>query len=118
MPNPLSTDLRERIAKEFELGELTSEKIAEKFSVSMRTIMRLRKSHFTEGHVRAKESPRNTGNTKIKDLEAFSKFVIENPDLYQEEIAQKFGVSQATICNMLAKLKITRKKTYTYKEKN
>jgi len=52
------------------------------------------------------------------DPEALKAHVEAHPDAYQHEIAEAFGVKQPTICVRLKKLKITRKKTVLYQERN
>ena len=42
----------------------------------------------------------------------------DNPDLFHHELAILFGCTEESICLMLKRLKITRKKTLTYSEKS
>ena len=46
------------------------------------------------------------------DPDKLSKYVTENPDAYQHEIAAAFGVRLFAIQKALKRLKITRKKNY------
>ena len=117
MPNPLSMDLRKRIVKEIDDGIFNLTEISKKFEVSYPTVIRLNSLYKKQGHVIPKPTPRNTGNTKIKDLKALEEFVIKNPNLYQAEVAKKFDVAQSTICSMLKKLNISRKKKLLHTKK-
>ena len=83
-------------------SELSIQKLADKFEISTRTIQDWIKGNFPKGK-------RNKPNTKL-DLECLKKEVLEYPDAYQSERADRLGVSKSCIWYNLRKLAITYKK--------
>ncbi|CAK0771903.1 hypothetical protein CCP3SC5AM1_760001 [Gammaproteobacteria bacterium] len=97
-----SLDFRKRI---FELKEkelLTYNEVATRFGIGMSTLMRWSKKLEPQ-------LTRNKPATKI-DMEALKKDIVEFPDAYQYERAERFGVSQRGIGKALKRLGISLKK--------
>lgn len=97
-----SLDYRKRVFKIKDKEKLTYKEVAQRFAVGIATLFRWKK----------KLEPQKTRNkpaTKI-DMEALSKDVEDYPDLYQEERAEKFGVSQRAIGYALKRLNLSYKK--------
>lgn len=97
-----SLDFRQQVFKTKQKEGLTFEEVSERFGVPMRTLFRWQK------RIEPK-TKRNKPSTKV-DMEALRKDVEENPDHFQYERAEKFGVSQSTIFYALKRLEISYKK--------
>ena len=52
------------------------------------------------------------------DLDCLAAMITERPTAYPSELAVPLGVSKATVCRGLKALKITRKKSMIYREKD
>ena len=97
-----SLDFRRRVLLLKEEQKLTFKETSERFAVDIRTLFRWQK----------RLEPKTTKNkpaTKI-DMQALEEDVEKNPDRFQYERAQDYGVSQAAIFYALKRLKISRKK--------
>ncbi len=77
-------------------------KVAERFGIGKQTVYNWSKRLEEKGQRKRKP-------TKI-DMDLLRKDIIENPDAYQYERAQKFGVTQMGIWHALRRLKVTYKK--------
>lgn len=85
-----------------EKEKLTFVQTAARFGVGIASLMRWSKNI----HPLTK---RNKPATKI-DMHALEKDLLDSPDDYQTERAQRFGVSQKGICSALKRLGFSRKK--------
>ncbi|QXD13704.1 helix-turn-helix domain-containing protein [Rhodocaloribacter litoris] len=112
----LSPDLRERIVKAYLNGEGSQKHIAQRFSVSQRTVRRLVKLYRSTGSLLPRT--RFNGRSPIlgpQDRQWLLQLFKENPDLTQEQLAHRLTeagrpVSQQTVSRALKRLGITRKK--------
>lgn len=97
-----SLDFRKQVFKVQKKENLSDQEVSIRFGISSRSLQRWKKrlEPITK---------RNKPATKI-NMEAFKKDVEENPDSYQYERAQKFGVSESAIYYALKRLKISNKK--------
>jgi len=82
---------------------------AEVFKVSTTTLQKWKSQLNETGTLAPKE---RKGTWRKIDPDKLRKFVAENPDAYQHEIAAEFGVRLYAIQRALKRLKITRKKNY------
>lgn len=116
MVTPISLDLRERIIVAYEEGD-TQDEIADRFLVSQATVSRIIRLFESQGHV----VPQKPGGKKPiineEDYPFIKAIVNERPDMSLTEIAEKVSVglgkpllSQPTICRVLKKLNLKRKK--------
>jgi len=92
----------------------TQKEAAETFKVSTSTIWEW-KSKLNETGTLAPEKRKETWR-KV-DPDKLRKFVDENPDAFQYEIAAAFGVRLFAIQKALKRLKITRKKNHALQGK-
>ena len=97
-----STDFRQQALKIKAQDNLSFEATAKRFGIGKASLVRWSKQ------IEAKKT-RNKPATKI-DMEALRQDVELNPDAYQYERAERFGVSQTGICYALKRLGISRKK--------
>ena len=97
-----SLDFRQHVFKVKQKEKLTFQELSDRFSIPIRTLFRWQQ------RIEPK-TKRNKPPTKI-DMEALSKDVKENPDLYQYERAKTFGVSQSAIYYALKRLNISNEK--------
>ena len=103
---------RERVIEYMREGH-TEKETAATFKVSTSTIWKW-KSKLNETGTLAPKKRKETWR-KI-DPDKLRKYVDENPDAYQREIAEYFGVRLYAVQKALKRLKITRKKNTLYKE--
>ncbi len=115
-----SMDLRERIARACDAGELTREEIAERFSVSTTFIRRLLGHRERTGslaprpHAGGFESAVGEGERGV-----LRGLVKEQPDATLAELRDRLAgrtgvsVSVARVCQVLQELKLPRKKSRT-----
>ena len=101
-----SKDLREQAVRYRKAGHSAVE-TAEAFGTSDDTIYRWEKQFDDTGDLSTKK--RSVRHSKIAPDE-LRKYVEENPDKMQTEIAEHFSVTPAAICKRLKQLRITRKK--------
>ena len=87
-----------------EKEKLSFKKVAERFCVGVASVMRWSKNPKPLKN-------RNKPATKI-DMEALKKDIETNPDSYQYERAQRFGVTQTGIWHAFKRLKVTYKKNF------
>ena len=85
----------------------TDKETAATFKVSTFTIWKWKSKLKESGTLEAKK--RENKWRKI-DPEKLQKYIDENPDAYQREMAEAFGVCLSSIQKALQRLKITRKK--------
>ncbi len=97
-----SLDFRKQVFKVKEKNNFTFEETSEHFGITIRTLFRWSKR--LEPKLK-REKPA----TKV-DMKRLEQDVKKNPDAYQYERAQKFGVTQSTIYYALQRLGISVKK--------
>jgi transposase len=117
MPAPYSTDLRERVIRCYEQGELGQEAVAKRFSVSVRTFKRWWKRYET---ARTIAPARLGGRRKPKVEEArreqIGVWLQEKSDLTLRELCQRYkehvgvSMSHSAMARGLKRLKVSRKK--------
>jgi len=99
---------RQRAVEHWDAGS-TKRATAETFKVSPTTLQTWKSQLKETGDLAPKK--RKEYWKKI-DPEKLRRYVEENPDAYQEEIAEAFGVSKSAIQKALKRLKITHKKNH------
>ena len=104
-----SIDFRRQALKIKAQDKLSFEATAKRFGIGKASIVRWSKQ------IEAKKT-RNTPASKI-DMYALRQDVELNPDAYQYERAERFGVSQTGICYALKRLGISRKKKHSHIQK-
>ena len=97
-----SLDFRMKILSVKEKENLSFRKAAKRFGVGVATLIRWSKNPKPLMN-------RNKSATKI-DMEALKKDIQDNPDSYQYERAQRFGVSQNAIWHAMKRLNVSYKK--------
>jgi transposase len=97
-----SLDFRRRVFELKEKEGLTFEQTSQKFAIGIKTLFRWQKCLEPC-------TKRQKPATKI-DMEALKRDVIEHPDDYQWERAERFKVSESAIRYALKRLKVTYKK--------
>ena len=97
-----SLDFRKQVFKVKEKNNFTFEQTAEHFGITIRTLFRWKNN--PEPKLK-REKPA----TKV-DMKLLEQDVKKNPDAYQYERAEKFGVTQSTIYYALKRLGISVKK--------
>ena len=102
MTYPLT--FRQHVLRVKEQEDLTYAETAERFRIGIASLMRWAKRIEPC-------SERNRPTTKI-DMAALARDVAQNPDAYQYERAQRFGVSKSGISSALKRLQISRKKDF------
>ena len=119
MPQPYSTDLRERVLVACERGDGSQVDIAHRFQVCPATVSNWRRQEREEG--RRAPKPHSGGVPSRLDaaaLEVLRQLVIEDNDAllreYRERLAERTGVTVclAVICEALKRLKLRPKKIY------
>lgn len=113
-----SIDLREKVVKVYEQGDISIRKLASQFDVSKAFVQRMLKQKRTEGHLQ----PRKQGGTMKSSLEGYSpqlaQMVEKYPDATLAEYCQYWGeahgqwFSISTMCRALQKQQLTRKKRH------
>jgi transposase len=112
MRKPYSLDLKEK-ALALVAKNMSKEEVAKLLEVGRDTVFRWAKRKRETGSLVAK--PIKGRTPKITDLENFKKFVDENKNLTQEEMARKYGsVSKDAIGRTLRKIGYSRKKRVIY----
>ena len=97
-----SLNFRMKVLSVKQKENLSFRKVGKRFNVGVASVMRWSK--------RLKPlSRRNKPATKI-DMSALQKDIEDNPDAYQSERAQRFGVSQNGIWHAMKRLGVTYKK--------
>ena len=117
MMKPLSEDLRERIVAAYGGPEGSYPKVAVRFQVSESSVRRFVKQWRERGTL-APRPPANGQPCKLnqEERETLSMLVVTQVDASQDEIRHRLAentgilVSQPTICRMLQRARITRKK--------
>jgi transposase len=113
---PYSIDLREKVVKAYERGDISIRKLAGRFEVSKAFVQRLLKQKKILGHVQ----PQKQGGSMKSELEEYSiqlAQMVENyPDSTLSEYCEYWGetygswYSASTMCRALQKEQLTRKK--------
>lgn len=110
MASAYSYDLRKRVINSVDAGQSII-KISKIYQVGRATIYRWINKRKQEGDIRPKTHWQKGHGHKISDLEAFKKFVEENPKRTLAEMAEAWGgVKRMTIYRALKKLGFTHKK--------
>ena len=120
MPAPLSIDLRKRIMNLVDQG-LSHDEVAERLVVSQSAVSSLVRHYNTYGHIYPFSPTGNTPTFDEGDYGVIKEIVEKNPDLtlskYAELISKrtkKSVMSDSTICRLLQKLNLRRKKKSKY----
>lgn len=114
MPAPYSYDLRSKVIAAVKRGEKKIE-VSRFFKISRNTLDLWLKKDRETGDYQASQPVRVGTRPKIQDLKKFKKFVEENSEKTQKEMAELWGseVTQQNISYACRKLNITRKKKLT-----
>jgi transposase len=110
-----SNTLRKRVLEEID-KKVPKKLVSKQFSIHVNTInnwLKLRKKDENNW----KTKPRGLRGSKILDLLKLEKFIQENPDMYLEEIAQKFNSNDSTISYWMLKMGFKRKKNRKFTKK-
>jgi transposase len=97
-----SVDFRRKVLSVRRKKGLTIAEVAARFDVGMASVVRWSKN--------VERKPQGTRHRKL-DLAALRQDVLDHPDAYQHERAQRFGVAQNAIFVALKKLTLSYKKT-------
>lgn len=110
--------LRERIVQTYAAGGATQAEVARRFQVSTATVARLWRLYKENENFEPK--PHSGGRSKQKLFAehdaALLAWLVEEPDLTQQELADKLlesfeiSIHQSSICDALKRLAYTRKK--------
>ncbi len=103
-----SLSFRMKVLSVKEKENLSFKKVAKRFDVGVASVVRWSKNLNPLKN-------RNKPATKI-DMEALKRDIQDNPDSYQYERAQRFGVTQTGIWHALKRLKVTYKKNFLSSE--
>ena len=111
MPQPYSYDLRSKAIAASHSGKKKIE-ISRYFNISRNTLDLWLKREEKTGDIKANKPGPKRSKAKIKDLEKFRLFILENKEKTQKVMAELWGnnVTQQNISYACKKLKITRKK--------
>lgn len=101
-----SKDLREQAVR-FKKAGHSAKETAEAFGTVPCTILRWEAQKDATGDLSTKK---RVCTFRKVDPEKLKKYVDDNPDKTQKEIAEYFSVTPAAICKRMKELKITRKK--------
>lgn len=122
MPAPLSLDLRVTIQELLQCG-MTHESIADDLCIPRATVTTISRNIEKHGHIYPIRPPGNNPTLNEDDYPAIEKIVAENPDLTLAEYADLISkatnkklLSAPTICRVLQKLNLRRKKKSKYAE--
>ena len=111
-----SLDLCQRILAALEAGQAVAQ-VATRFSVSARTVRRYRAQWRDQGHLRARTSPGRPPRIVPAQYDALTAQVLAAPDATLVEHCQQWAaatgvvVSEATMCRLLQRIELTRKKS-------
>ena len=112
MGRAYSEDLRNRVMSAYDSGEKQCS-IAERFSISEKTLYLWRHQREERGHIRPITKYQSGHSHKIKDLERFKEFAIKNSYMTNTEMAIAWGnVGRTTINKHLKLIGFTRKKNF------
>ena len=111
MPAPYSYDLRKKAIEAVKGGKKKIE-VSRFFRISRNTLNLWLKKESTTGDYQASKSSSTGTPPKIQDLERFRKFIEENSEQTQKQMAELWGdsITQQNISYACKKLGITRKK--------
>ena len=106
-----SNDLREKIIRAIEAGELGTH-VAKRFDVAKSFVYKIYKRYKDTGSYEALRQPGVKPKLTSEDIEKLKILVSENPSATLDELRElgNFSVCRTTIHNTLKKLKITYKK--------
>jgi len=115
---PYSIDLRKRVVDAYARGEGTKKVLAERFLVSLSSVVRWIRDHRATGSVAPKPNRGGTSRTIVKeeDKDFLLQWYSQNPDATYEEVAEHFSkeygrpVARSTMGAAVLRLGITRKK--------
>jgi transposase len=111
MAKAYSQDFRKKVLESIELDGLKKQEASELFHISRNTINLWFQRRAETGDIQVKATSREGKSGKITDWDKFKRFVQENQDRTQEEMAELWGnISNRTICRGLKKIGFTRKK--------
>jgi transposase len=105
-----SLDLRKKVINAIENDKMSRAKAARIFKINARTIYEWQQLKKETGFLFGKPFNFKGKGAKITDLQAFKKFVVNNPDLTQKKIGLHFNISQRTVAKYLVKIGFTYKK--------
>ena len=113
---PYSIDLREKVVKAYEQGNISIRKLATRFDVSKAFVQRLLKQKQVKGHVQ----PQKQGGSMKSELHEHSTQLVEMVEKYPDatlcEYCEYWGeaygswLSTSTMCRALKKQQLTLKK--------
>lgn len=111
MPAPYSYDLRKKAIEAVKRGKKKIE-VSRFFKISRNTLNLWLKKERETGNYQASKAVGIGTTPKIQELDKFRKFVEENSDKTQKQMAQLWGnnITQQNISYACRKLGITRKK--------
>ena len=106
-----SNDLREKIIKAIEAGELGTH-VAQRFDVAKSFVYKIYKRYKETGSYEAFRQPGVKRKLKDEEIQRLKDLVAENPSATLDELKElgNFAVCRTTIYNTLKNLKITYKK--------
>lgn len=119
MPKPYSTDLREKLFSQLDLG-MSITKVSKIFKINRQTIYNWVSIKEETGKLEAKSGYQKGHSHKIKDLELLEKFVLENPDRTLKELSCLWPekISGWTLGRWINRLGYTYKKNlFSYQKK-
>jgi len=108
---PYSEDLRKRAMDLIDNKGCTIQETTEALSISKATLYLWRKQRREKGTLAPEKNWRKGHSHKIKDLNAFKKFVDQHQGCTAQEMANQLGnISLKTVCKYLKRMGYTRKK--------
>jgi len=121
MPSPYSLDLRTRIIKAYESGDVTHEEISERYDLGVATVKRYWRQYQQKGHVLPREWRR--GPRPYIDSEGLievKRLVETYPDVTLDELCDYYNefnkchVGRSIMFRAMEKLGVRRKKKSLY----
>jgi transposase len=111
MPTPYSYDLRKKAIEAVQRGQQKIQ-VCRLLKISRNTLDLWLKRAEETGDFRAISGYQKGYREKLKDLESFKQFVLDNGDKTQQQIAELWGdgLTQQNVSYACRKLGITRKK--------
>lgn len=118
-----SIDLRKKIIETYEKECISQRNLAKRFRVSLNVVTRLIKQYRETGELEAKKPPGRERKLNQSHHALVASLVSNQPDITLGELCRevekqtKIKVSPATMCRVMKRLKLTRKKKALYPEK-
>ena len=110
MARVYSQDLRCKVIEAMERG-LSINKARDLFGLARSTVQRWKRQYMSTGSLAVKERKSPPRKPIIEDLDKFRKFVSENPDRTQAQMAEEWGgIAPRTISSTLKRAGLTYKK--------